>query len=186
MAKIKTSTMPILTQQVGTYNWMAPEIMLEEEEENNGKGKYNHKADVYSFALVLYEMITGKIPFEGKNPAQIAALVGQKNSRPSISSADIDRFPPDLICLMQECWDRDPQRRPDFSVVMQKLDTFLGQYCSTPATRDTECIVCAEKNREVAFMPCAHMVCCSDCSEKFDHCCVCRKQILKRMRIYAV
>lgn len=49
-----------MTAKTGTYHWMAPEVL-------NNK-PYTHKADVYSFAICLYEIITRKTPYLGKQP----------------------------------------------------------------------------------------------------------------------
>eukprot|EP01088_Endostelium_zonatum_P000064 TRINITY_DN100_c1_g1_i2.p1 TRINITY_DN100_c1_g1~~TRINITY_DN100_c1_g1_i2.p1 ORF type:complete len:293 (-),score=98.15 TRINITY_DN100_c1_g1_i2:36-914(-) len=45
--------------QIGTPRWMAPEVIDRE-------GRYTEKVDIYSFAMVMYEMITGRVPFESE------------------------------------------------------------------------------------------------------------------------
>ena len=44
-------------KRIGTPHWMAPEIMRGE--------PYKEEADVYSFGMILWELLTGKIPYEG-------------------------------------------------------------------------------------------------------------------------
>lgn len=51
-----------LTAETGTYRWMAPEVIRHE--------PYSTKADVYSFGIVLWEMITKDQPFRGLTPIQ--------------------------------------------------------------------------------------------------------------------
>jgi serine/threonine protein kinase len=46
-----------LNTRMGTLNWVAPEIL-------EGSTVYDEKADIYSFGLVLWEILTGKTPFE--------------------------------------------------------------------------------------------------------------------------
>lgn len=50
------------TESVGTFHYMAPEI---------GKGVYGKEIDVYALGIVLYEMLTGKVPFEGESSQEI-------------------------------------------------------------------------------------------------------------------
>ena len=70
---------------------MAPEVL-------NNK-PYTHKADVYSFAIVLYEIITWKTPYLGKQPMQVVMAVVNDNARPDLSYVPSD-CPKELIALM--------------------------------------------------------------------------------------
>jgi len=45
-------------KRVGTYQWMAPEVI-------RGEDKIDEKADVYSFGVIVWEVLTEKIPYEG-------------------------------------------------------------------------------------------------------------------------
>ncbi|KAM0867635.1 hypothetical protein ACQ4PT_041833 [Festuca glaucescens] len=58
-----------MTAETGTYRWMAPEVI-------NHKA-YDHRADVFSFAIVLWELVTSKIPYENLTPLQAALSVRQ-------------------------------------------------------------------------------------------------------------
>ncbi|KAH3764137.1 protein kinase [Pelomyxa schiedti] len=72
-------TASLMTNAVGTFCWMPPEMMKGE--------KYNEKADVYSYALVVTEMITGKLPFSGLAPAQITLKVAVSQERPPLPTS---------------------------------------------------------------------------------------------------
>jgi len=50
------------TESVGTFHYMAPEI---------GKGEYGKEIDIYSLGIMLYELLTGKVPFEGESSQEI-------------------------------------------------------------------------------------------------------------------
>ncbi|HUG91382.1 MAG TPA: serine/threonine-protein kinase [Planctomycetaceae bacterium] len=50
------------TQSVGTLHYMAPEV---------GSGRYGREVDVYAIGVILYEMLTGTVPFRGETPAEI-------------------------------------------------------------------------------------------------------------------
>ena len=83
---------------------MAPECMLGE--------KYNHKVDVYSFGILLWEIFALKIPFKGFNRYDYIEKVCKKNLRPGRVEC------PSLTkSIMKECWLRNPSERPDFDRV---------------------------------------------------------------------
>lgn len=54
----------------GTYRWMAPEMIKEK--------PYTRKVDVYSFGIVLWELTTALLPFQGMTPVQAAFAVAEK------------------------------------------------------------------------------------------------------------
>ncbi|KAK7401536.1 hypothetical protein VNO78_13087 [Psophocarpus tetragonolobus] len=96
----------------GTYRWMAPEMI---------KGKrYGRKVDVYSFGLVLWELVSGKVPFEDMSPIQVAVAVADRNLRPVVPS----HCPHILSDLMKQCWDLKPEKRPEFWHVVRVLEQF--------------------------------------------------------------
>lgn len=95
--------------EVGTPRWMAPEIL----ESSN----YTNKVDVYSYGIVLWEMLTEDIPFKGLTSIQIAIKITQENARPDFPS----NTPRSLKFLIRKCWDRDPNKRPTFSQIYHFL-----------------------------------------------------------------
>ncbi|PUZ73763.1 hypothetical protein GQ55_1G013700 [Panicum hallii var. hallii] len=120
VARVKDQS-GVMTAETGTYRWMAPEVIEHK--------PYDHKADVFSFAIVLWELLTGKIPYEYLTPLQAAIGVVQKGIRPTIPK---DTHPK-LIKLLQKCWHRDPAERPDFSEILEIL-----QRLSKEVGTDTE------------------------------------------------
>jgi len=60
----------VLADDPGTYRWMAPEMIR--------RKSYGRKVDVYSFGLILWEMLTGTIPYEDMTPIQAAFAVVNK------------------------------------------------------------------------------------------------------------
>ncbi|KAJ7968571.1 Protein kinase [Quillaja saponaria] len=100
----------LLADDPGTYRWMAPEMIK--------RKSYGRKVDVYSFGLILWEMVAGTIPYEDMNPIQAAFAVINKNLRPVIPSG----CPPAMRALIEQCWSLQPDKRPEFWQVVKVLE----------------------------------------------------------------
>jgi len=98
----------------GTPLWMAPEVMQFKE--------FNEKADVYSFGIVLWELLTRKEPFaHHSNYSKFRRAVCDKNERPEIPL----ETEPSLKTLIEKCWHPNPNTRPDFKQIINALDVIL-------------------------------------------------------------
>ncbi|KAJ9135385.1 hypothetical protein P3X46_032575 [Hevea brasiliensis] len=106
----------MMTAETGTYRWMAPELYSTVTLRHGEKKHYNHKVDAYSFAIVLWELIHNKLPFEGMSNLQAAYAAAFKNARPSA-----ENLPEDLAMIVTSCWQEDPNARPNFSQIIQML-----------------------------------------------------------------
>ena len=92
---------------------MAPEVLENE--------PYSEKADVYSYGIVLWEILAREPPFATYKPLQIAQKVVKEGERPPESKIPKD-CPPELIVIMKACWDQDPNKRPPFELIIQALN----------------------------------------------------------------
>nr|XP_043628565.1 serine/threonine-protein kinase STY13-like [Erigeron canadensis]XP_043628566.1 serine/threonine-protein kinase STY13-like [Erigeron canadensis] len=99
-----------MTPEMGTYRWMAPEMIQ--------RRSYTQKVDVYSFGIVLWELITGKLPYQNLKDVQLAFAVVNKGLRPTIP----DDCLPIFREIMTRCWDVEPTVRPHFTEVVQMLE----------------------------------------------------------------
>jgi len=98
----------------GTPLWMAPEVMMGEQ--------FNEKADVYSFGLILWFLVTTKEPYEEFDDLEtFARAVCINRVRPAIPPTT----DPGLRDLIQRCWAPNPADRPAFSEIVHKLDHII-------------------------------------------------------------
>ena len=94
----------------GTYRWMAPEVA--------DGDKINKACDVFSYAIVVWELIEHKIPFHNYRSDVKASLKILQGERPPITSPE---WPLYLIELIQVCWSADPHDRPNFFGILTSL-----------------------------------------------------------------
>ncbi|KAK2393550.1 serine/threonine/tyrosine-protein kinase HT1 [Trifolium repens] len=106
------SVCDLLADDPGTYRWMAPEMIK--------RKSYGRKVDVYGFGLMLWEMLTGTIPYVDMNPMQAAFAVVNKKLRPVIPPD----CPPAMRALIEQCWALQPDKRPDFWQIVKVLEQF--------------------------------------------------------------
>uniref|UniRef100_A0A5B7B2A2 Protein kinase domain-containing protein n=1 Tax=Davidia involucrata TaxID=16924 RepID=A0A5B7B2A2_DAVIN len=95
----------------GTLPWMAPELL---------SGKSNmvtEKIDVYSFGIVMWELLTGDEPYADMHCASIIGGIVNNTLRPQIPTW----CDPEWKSLMESCWASDPAQRLSFSEISQRL-----------------------------------------------------------------
>merc|ERR1719433_742433 len=100
-----------MTIAAGTCHWMAPEVFT--------GTVYDEKVDVYSYGMILFEIVCREIPFEEEEPAAVGKLT-VNGARPDLEAVPPD-CPTDLRELMIRCWAQDPKGRPKFDEVVMRL-----------------------------------------------------------------
>ncbi len=87
---------------------------------------YGFPADVYSFSILLWQIVTSRTPYADiLSPAELASKVVTENKRPSLAQID---FSDSLKSLMESGWSADPTKRPTFSVIGEELEKLLTQH----------------------------------------------------------
>ena len=84
-----------MTKDVGTVHYMAPEIST---------GNYNRQIDIYAAGVLLYEMLTGHVPFEGESAGEI--LMKHLTSPP-----DLKRVPKEFVPIVEKALTKNPANR---------------------------------------------------------------------------
>ncbi|KAJ7566286.1 hypothetical protein O6H91_02G095700 [Diphasiastrum complanatum] len=94
--------------------YMAPELFRLE--------AHDRKVDVFSFGLILQEMIEGSPPLVDQSPEEAAAAYAHRDLRPPFKVKS-KYYPTGLKELIEECWDKDPKKRPSFAKIIIRLET---------------------------------------------------------------
>jgi len=97
------------TAETGTYRWMPPEVIRHE--------AYSQTADVFSYGVVLWQLLTRENPFADKSQVEAAAAVALEDRRPP-SPAGI---PTSVLDLINNCWTKEPDERPAFPSIIERL-----------------------------------------------------------------
>lgn len=108
IARYVSNNTELMTHQIGTSLWMAPEMFLNE-------GDYGPEVDVYSFSIILYELLTNEVPWLNLSRDMIVKKVFVEQRRPEIPR----NTPSGLKSLIKMCWAQDPKSRPSFREIYE-------------------------------------------------------------------
>ncbi|KAG9336752.1 hypothetical protein JZ751_003100 [Albula glossodonta] len=93
----------------GTYAWMAPEVIR--------SSTFSKGSDVWSYGVLLWELLTGEVPFRGIDGLAVAYGVAMNKLALPIPST----CPEPFARLMEDCWNPDPHSRPTFTSILDQL-----------------------------------------------------------------
>jgi len=118
---------------VGTPAYMAPEQAA-------GDPATDHRADIYAFGCVAYEVFTGKPPFPRAAPHDVIAAHFRERPKPITEQrADV---PPTIADLVARCLEKDPARRPQSAEdMLQSLDAATTDPVVVPRRRSRRAVV---------------------------------------------
>ncbi|XP_064419249.1 mitogen-activated protein kinase kinase kinase 13 isoform X2 [Latimeria chalumnae] len=104
----------------GTVAWMAPEVIRNE--------PVSEKVDIWSFGVVLWELLTGEIPYKDVDSSAIIWGVGSNSLHLPVPSTCPDGFK----ILMKQTWQSKPRNRPSFRQILMHLDIASADVLGAP------------------------------------------------------
>lgn len=105
----------------GTYAWMAPEVIK--------VSKFSKNSDVWSYGVVLWELLTGETPYKGIDALGVAYGVAVNKLTLPIPST----CPTLFSQLMADCWHQEPHGRPTFAQILERLEEIASSsFMTTP------------------------------------------------------
>lgn len=86
--------------------------------------EYGLAADIFSFAMIMYETMTGLLPYQQFTSGFHITEALLKGERPIIPSHISQKIPPNFLNLIQSCWLQEPENRPSILFVSHLLASF--------------------------------------------------------------
>ncbi|GFP84496.1 serine/threonine-protein kinase ctr1 [Phtheirospermum japonicum] len=110
LSKVKCQTL-ISGGVRGTLPWMAPELL------NGSSSLVSEKVDVFSFGIVMWELLTGEEPYADLHYGAIIGGIVSNTLRPPVP----EPCDSDWRALMERCWSSEPSERPNFTEIANEL-----------------------------------------------------------------
>ncbi|KAL2920765.1 Integrin-linked protein kinase 1 [Bienertia sinuspersici] len=123
--KFKLAEPGACTRNASVYT--APELYVDE--------IFDKSVDVFSFAVIVYEMIEGVHPFHPKPAEEAIKLMCLEGKRPPFKK--LKNYPSELKELIEACWSSDPSVRPCFTEIILRLDSVVAHGCKQGWWKDT-------------------------------------------------
>ena len=110
----------VVTSSQGSPQWTAPELLR--------GSPPDERADVYSFGVLLYEIVSARIPYDNLDSNQVVmGVICQMLPRPTLEPEEEEQWPPEIMELMRWCWSEAPGDRPSFDQVLDALEPLVDK-----------------------------------------------------------
>ncbi|KAK1352884.1 dual specificity protein kinase shkD [Heracleum sosnowskyi] len=113
LSKLKHATFLTEKSGRGTPQWMAPEVLRNE--------RSNEKSDVFSFGVILWELMTQSVPWSDLNSLQVVGVVGFMDRRLDIP----ETTDPRISSVIEDCWKSNPGDRPSFKDIIKIMTNLI-------------------------------------------------------------
>ncbi|KAG2431663.1 hypothetical protein HYH02_013240 [Chlamydomonas schloesseri] len=133
ISRLNHATLVTQRPGAGTPAYLAPECY---EAAALKRGTITHRADMYSFGIMLWELLSGLKPWHGYGLVDLAAAVVVYRQRPPLDAIDRAaavgggsgaRCPASVRALVEQCWEHDPLRRPAAAEAVKCLEMALQE-----------------------------------------------------------
>ena len=122
IAKLPDSkSLTVIDKAIGTVNYISPE-------QASGHGS-NEKSDIYSTGIMLYELVTGQLPFVSASSVSVAMM--HVSSEPAMPSSICDSIPTGLEQIIIKAMMKSPDKRFGSASAMKKSLAYLLEYPTT-------------------------------------------------------
>eukprot|EP01036_Dinobryon_divergens_P029324 gene29328-38403_t len=112
--------------------YIAPEVVL--------CLPFNEKADIYSFGIILWELLSGEAPFPDMDEVEHTEWFIVQGIRPDLKDTNghpLIHIPPLLSSMIERCWDDEPHRRPsciEIAAILEEQERILGLNSRIPSS----------------------------------------------------
>ncbi|OIT26749.1 PREDICTED: serine/threonine-protein kinase B-raf-like [Nicotiana attenuata] len=125
LSRFKDATFLTSKSGRGTPQWMAPEVLRNEPS--------TEKSDIFSFGVILWELMTESIPWSDLNSLQVVGVVGFMNRRLEIP----ENLDTRVSAIIRDCWQSNPALRPSFEDIIQRTTDVILCFSGLATRKNT-------------------------------------------------
>ncbi|PSS11436.1 Serine/threonine-protein kinase [Actinidia chinensis var. chinensis] len=126
LSRLKNATFLTAKSGRGTPQWMAPEVLRNEPS--------NEKSDIFSFGVILWELMTGSIPWKHLNSLQVVGVVGFMDRRLDLP----ENLDPRASSIIHDCWQSNPQNRPSSQDLIVRVTDLIQAVAASSVRKSSE------------------------------------------------